>query len=356
MSFTNKLNRPFSFRYSRNKGNILLTKINGISSNQHYNLNQMNFIHSKSNSKQNIMLKTLSSNQNIHPNNINENNYKVIGGNYLPNIQTGNNYQNNNCYPNMNIKNTIPNNINRNNYMKDFNGNGNIARNKIIFNAPFQNKQNNMCNMSEQFSNKKLVNPFYNIVNNIHPVKLDNHFQNTEANKNQCQLNNKNNLYNNGINNNNNNLPIINNNRSNNIKDISKNRNKKGNDGVLINYNINSMEIKEPKRETLILLEKAGFIQPEKESETLILLKKGGVLPNNDKNTKDMNIPNESNNRYNMNNNFDNDKINIQFPNNQIQPNIIGDYNNCLGGNKSKSPNFLDIGTNEGVNMILNKQ
>ena len=354
MNFINKSNRPFSVKKSRDKGKIIFFKIMRNVSNPHYNPNQMNFIHNKSNSKKNI---TLCFNQIIHQNDINEKNFKVRGGNYHPNIQTGNNCQNNNCYPNIKIKNTIPNNINRNNYMKDFNGNGNIARNKIIFNAPFQNKQNNMCNMSEQFSNKKLVNPFYNIVNNIHPVKLDNHFQNIEANNNQCQLNNKNNLYNNGTNNNNNNnLPIINNNRSNNIKDISKNRNKKGNDGVLINYNINSMEIKEPKRETLILLEKAGFIQPEKESETLILLKKGGVLPNNDKNTKDMNIPNESNNRYNMNNNFDNDKINIQFPNNQIQPNIIGDYNNCLGGNKSKSPNFLDIGTNEGVNMILNKQ
>ena len=352
MSFSNKSNRPSSVKKSRNIEKILFFKIMRNVSNPHYNPNQMNFIHNKSNSKKNI---TLCFNQIIHQNDINEKNFKVRGGNYHPNIQTGNNCQNNNCYPNIKIKNTIPNNINRNNYMKDFNGNGNIARNKIIFNATFQNKQNNMCNMSEQFSNKKLVNPFFNKFNNIHPVKLDNHFQNTEANKNQCQLNNKNNLYNNGINNNNNNLPIINNNRSNNIKDISKNQNKKGNDGVLINYNINGMEIKEPKRETLILLEKAGFIQPEKESETLILLKKGGVLPNNGKNTEDMNIPNESNNRYNMNN-FDINEINRQFTNNQIQPKNNVDYNNCLGENKSKSPNFLDIGTNEGVNMILNKQ
>ena len=352
MSFSNKSNRPSSVKKSRNIEKILFFKIMRNVSNPHYNPNQMNFIHNKSNSKKNI---TLCFNQIIHQNDINEKNFKVRGGNYHPNIQTGNNCQNNNCYPNIKIKNTIPNNINRNNYMKDFNGNGNIARNKIIFNATFQNKQNNMCNMSEQFSNKKLVNPFFNKFNNIHPVKLDNHFQNIEANNNQCQLNNKNNLYNNGINNNNNNLPIINNNRSNNIKDISKNQNKKGNDGVLINYNINGMEIKEPKRETLILLEKAGFIQPEKESETLILLKKGGVLPNNGKNTEDMNIPNESNNRYNMNN-FDINEINRQFTNNQIQPKNNVDYNNCLGENKSKSPNFLDIGTNEGVNMILNKQ
>lgn len=328
--------RPGSVNKSRNQlrnsgNNLVYQNFSRNFSNPSYNSNQIFNSQNKfnNNNNYNSNLNFLYNNQNINPYKTSRNEFKVKGGNNLQKIQNINNFQslqteNNSSNYNLNLINNM-------------NNNANCVRNNMINIIPNFYKQNHFPMNNNQFTNKNLINPFYNIINN--PQNQNSRYQNYNINQNQAQSNKKNNS-NFNMNNSGNYRPyIINENK--NIRDSFREPVKIGNNGDTNNEN---------KRETLILLEKSKVLKnnksPVNERETIIKLKQAGVIPKNEGNKNMYNI-NNNNGNYNRD-------ISKQFQN-IFQPQNFSGYNNVVGGNKSNNLKNLDRSTAEGLKIILNK-
>ena len=254
---------------------------------------------------------------------------------------------------------------NVNNYL--YQPNGNNIRDNIINNnfSPIHNYQNNNFNNMPGWNseNKQIYNPLFHCANKIIPNNLfQNQFNNNkELNNNESKtpyydrhlINNSNNFLNKNSNSNNmsqsqkKNIGCLF--RESNVKQKNKNRNLKD------SYQENT-ENKE-KEDTLVALKKGGVLKEnEEEIKTDIGVKEFLEYKNKENNNK-------MNNNYNNNQFYycNNMKINEKkyFLNykkndmdNQNQPQYLGRYNNCIGGNDI---NILNINTNDGVKIILQK-